>query len=197
MITDYASLKASIASWTHRDDLGDVMDEFIAGAESRMASELRVRELETTASGTLSGITLALPADFAALRRLTIASTTKYSPEYIGVDGMRSKYIQGNSMPSFYTLIGGNIEFNCTPDSAYAYVLDYWKKPTAITSTNTTSTLLTAYPLLYLYACLMQSAFYTKNDKDLARYTGLYKDSLNLANGVAKAQGGPMRIITG
>ena len=133
-ITDYASLKTAIADWSHRADLTSYMDDFIRLAEQRMSGELRVRELEATATGNLSGVTLALPSDFAELRRFSITTTGKYSPEMIGADGLRSKYQTASGLPDYYALVGGNIEFERTPDSAYAYALDYYKKPVAITS---------------------------------------------------------------
>lgn len=193
-VTDYSSLRTAIADWTHRADLTAYLDTFISLAEERLAQDLRVRELEASASGTLSGITLALPADYARLRRLTIQTTTKFQPVNIGADGLRTKYDSANGVPAFFAIIGSNIEFNRTPDSGYAYVLDYYKRPTAITSSNTTSTLLTAHPNLYLFACLLEAATYTKNDADMNRYGAKYQSMLALAN--RSEQGGPMRVVT-
>ena len=196
-IIDYATLKTAIADWSHRSDLTSYLDDFIRLAEQRMSGELHVRELEATASGSLSGITLALPADFAQMRRFTITTTTKYSPEMIGADGLRSKYQSASGVPDYYALVGGNIEFDRAPDATYAYALDYYKKPTAITSANTTSTLLTAYPGIYLFACLVEVAWFTKSDADIGKYTQKYQEQVSLANRVGKPSGGPMRVVNG
>lgn len=196
-INDYSTLKQALADWSHRTDLSSQLDDFIRLGEERMATDLRVRELETSTTATLTGITLPLPTDFAEFRRFTIASTSKQSPEMIGADGLRAKYDSANGFPKYYSLVGSNIEFNRTPDSAYTYVLDYWKKPPAITSTDTTSAILTNYPGVYLFASLMELASYTKNDTDLARYQGKYSQYLGMANRRARQHGGPMRIVTG
>ena len=197
MITDYASLKAAIADFTHRADLASYLDDFIAMAEERLASDLRVRELESTATGTLSGLTLALPSDFAAFRRFTIQTTAQYTPEFIGPDGIKAKYQAAAGLPAFAAIVGANIEFNRSVDAAYAYTLDYWMKPVAITSGNTTSTVLTNYRGLYLYACLLETAFFAKNDADVARYSAKYRELVDFANSRGKASGGPLRIVRG
>jgi len=196
-INDYSSLKQALADWSHRSDLSSYMDDFIKLAEDRLGTDLKVRELETSATGTLSSISLALPSDFGVLRRFTIVDTGKQSPEMIGADGLRTKYDPASGMPKYYAIIGSNIEFNRNPDSAYTYVLDYWKKPPAITSTNTTSDVLTNHPGVYIFACLTELAFFTKNDADAARYQGKYAQYLNMANQNARQQGGPMRVVNG
>ena len=197
MITDYASLKAAIADFTHRADLTSYLDDFIKLAEERLASDLRIRELETSESGTLSGITLALPSDFAQFRRLTIKTTTHFTPEMIGADGLKTKYQTAAGLPMFFALVGSNIEFNRSVDAAYDYTLDYWKKPVAITSSNTTSSVLTAYPGIYLYACLVEAAWFTKNDQDITRYSAKYSELVNFANLRGRPQAGPMRVVNG
>lgn len=195
-ITDYSGLVQAVKDFAHRSDLTNYMDTFIGLAEDRMAHDMRVRELEATTTGTLSGITLNLPADYRAMRRFTIDTTTKYSPEIIGADGLRSKYTVGNGIPNYAAIVGSNIEFNRTPDSAYTYTLDYYTNPEALTSTNTTTDMLTRYPGIYLYSTLMEVAIFTKNDQDFARYGAKYRELVNFANHSAK-QSGPMRIVRG
>lgn len=197
MITDYSSLKTAITDWSHRSDLSSYMDDFIKSAEQRIATDLRVRELETSTSGTLSGITLALPSDFASLRRLTIATQVKYEPESVGANGLRRFYDSSNGLPTYYAIVGSNIEFNRTPDSEYAYELDYYKKPTALTASNTTNDIITTYPNIYLYACLIEAGYFAKNDSDIQRYTDKYRQILEFTNRVGREQGGPMRVMAG
>ena len=195
-ITDYASLKTAISDFSHRADLTSYLDDFIKLAEERLASTLRVRELETQATGTFSAITEALPADFAALRRLTIVSSFRHSPVNIGADGLRTKYKEGTGLPSYYSIVGSSLEFDINP-SGYTYELDYYKKPVAITSTNTTSDLLTNYPGIYLYSCLVEVAWYTKNDQDIQRYTAKLAELVDSANKRSRPDGGPLQIVTG
>ena len=197
MITNYTTLKSSIESWSHRSDLTSVLDDFIALAEQRLDTDLQVRELEATATGNLSGATLAIPADFSKFRRFTINTTTKYSPEYIGAEGLRSRYSSSNGLPKYFAIVGTNIEFDRTPDSAYSYTLDYWKEITALTAVAPTNDILTEYPGVYLFACLMEAAAYTKSDSDMQRYQLKYQQYLELANSRSYQTGGPMRVVNG
>jgi hypothetical protein len=197
MITNYTTLKSSIESWSHRSDLTSVLDDFIALAEQRLDTDLQVRELEATATGNLSGATLALPADFSKFRRFTINTTTKYSPENIGADGLRSRYSSSNGLPKYFAIVGTNIEFDRTPDSTYSYTLDYWKEVPALTAIAPTNDILTEYPGVYLFACLMEAAAYTKSDSDMQRYEVKYQQYLGLANSRSYQIGGPMRVVNG
>ena len=197
MITNYTTLKSSIESWSHRSDLTSVLDDFIALAEQRLDTDLQVRELEASATGNLSGATLALPADFSKFRRLTINTTTKYSPEYIGAEGLRSRYSSSNGMPKYFAIVGTNIEFDRTPDSTYSYTLDYWKEVPALTAVAPTNDILTEYPGVYLFACLREVAAYTKSDSDMQRYQLKYQQYLELANSRSYQTGGPMRVVNG
>jgi hypothetical protein len=196
VITDYTSLKAAIADFSHRSDLTNYLDDFIQLAEERISSVLKVSEMEASETGTLSSITLALPADFADLRSLTITDTYKHCPLYLGADGISSKYDPTSGMPNYYAIIGSNIQFN-RPPNAYTYKLDYWQNPPAITNTNTTSTVLTNYTGVYLYGCLVEVAWYTKNDADIQRYTTKFNELVDISNKRGRAQGGPMRIVNG
>lgn len=197
MITNYTTLKSSIETWSHRADLTSVLDDFIALAEQRLDTDLQVRELEATATGNLSGATLALPADFSKFRRFTINTTTKYSPENIGADGLRSRYSSSNGLPKYFAIVGTNIEFDRTPDSTYSYTLDYWKEVPALTAIAPTNDILTEYPGVYLFACLMEAAAYTKSDSDMQRYQLKYQQYLELANSRSYQTGGPMRVVNG
>lgn len=194
-LANYTDLKNSIASWSHRADLSNVMDDFIDLAEERMAGDLRVRELETSTTGTLSVATLALPADFAQLRRLTINTTSHYTPENISPDGLVLKHEAAAGLPAYYALVGSNIEFNRSPDSAYGYTLNYWKRVPALSATAATNDVLTNYPSVYLFASLMELAWYAKNDADIQRYAAKYKNAVSIANERSRQPGGPMRVV--
>ena len=67
----YANLKTEIANYLNRSDLTSYLDTFIDLAESRLARDLRVREMEavdtsiTTVSGTQS---YTLPTGYLEMR---------------------------------------------------------------------------------------------------------------------------------
>ena len=61
----YSGLQSSIATWLDRDDLDDVIPDFITLAEARLNENLRVAAMEsTTALSLVSGGNAVLPSDF-------------------------------------------------------------------------------------------------------------------------------------
>ncbi len=71
-VDNYGELKTAIANWAERDDLTSRIPEFIALAEDRIALDLRVRPMETSADITISAQTAALPTGFLGVRRLVL-----------------------------------------------------------------------------------------------------------------------------
>ena len=68
------------------------------------------------------------------------------------------------------------------PDSATTLQINYYKKLTALSDTNTTNDILTNYPELYLYASLAESSPFLMQDERLQVWAGLFKDALLSAN---------------
>ena len=77
-LDNYANLKASIESWSHRDDVKDIIDDFILIAEAEMYANddasLRLRSMEAldTSAANTSDRFLALPTDYLETRRLDL-----------------------------------------------------------------------------------------------------------------------------
>ncbi|BCV06200.1 MAG: hypothetical protein CM15mV128_010 [Caudoviricetes sp.] len=64
-LTNYTTLKASIANWLNRSDLTDeIADDFIKLTEADFNSKLRIRKMITQVSITIDSETESLPADF-------------------------------------------------------------------------------------------------------------------------------------
>ena len=151
-LTTYLGLRDAIESWSHRNDVASRLDDFIDLAESEMLKWLRIRDMETRSTAVTSGRYLSLPTDFLEMRRLRMISGAQYfellqsTPE-----GM---YItQDSGMPKLFT-VTSQLEFDRTPDSAYTVEMQYYVKPTALSSSNTTNAILTRYPSIYLFGSL-------------------------------------------
>ena len=83
-LTNYADLKATIAKYLARDDLTDVIPDFIVLAENRLRRELRIRQMLTVATATTTGgdSKLGLPSDFLEMRDIHVASVPVGSMSY-------------------------------------------------------------------------------------------------------------------
>ncbi|QLG87648.1 hypothetical protein HQ393_04920 [Chitinibacter bivalviorum] len=175
-LANYTDLVSSIGNWLKRDNLTAVIPDFIALAEARLARDLRVRAMETSASGALSSDTLPLPSDAVEPKSLTVMNGSKpMRVAYVSPDTLSDS--QGYSaFPRVFTLIGKNIVMAPAPDSAYSYTLMYYAKLPALAA-NGTNWLMTNCPDVYLYGSLLQAAPYLKDDARLPVWEQLYKDA--------------------
>lgn len=170
-ISTYADLQTSVASWLHRDDLTALIPDFITLAEAKLNRRLRLRAQETKTTGTVSA-SVALPSGFAQVIALTVTSG---SDTYPVLYKTASEITGDNSNTYYYTIIGDNIVFDPV-ESGYTYELTYYAKFDALSSS--VNWLLTNAPDVYLYATLMESAPYLKNDPRIQVWSGLLENAI-------------------
>lgn len=184
-ISNFSELKQSILNWSHRKDLDLLVPDFITLAEIDMFKgtqaheSLQVREMETTSTATLSGNTLALPDDFKSMRSLKITDTESSELLFKTPSSLVTR--TGTGIPCYYT-ITSEIEFDVTPDSAYSVEMKYYKKPTAVTSLNTTNTILTNHPDIYLYGALWALFAHAVDEQQSMKYYSQFSQAINGAN---------------
>jgi hypothetical protein len=181
-LSNYTDLLASVASWMNRTDLATVIPDFVTIAESKIARELRLRTQLTTTTLTTSTTTRAvtLPADWLEFENVSIAGTPETPCQYVNIEHMDVKYPEnGNSgRPFVFTIEGPSILFGPTPDSAYTVNVMYYARFGAL-ATSSTNWLMTNHPNVYLYACLREGAFFTKDAAGAAQWDGLFKQEVN------------------
>jgi hypothetical protein len=185
-LANYANLKASVQTWSKRQDVDDKLDDFIDLCETEIYSNaiapLRIREmvqLETSATST-SVRTQALPTGFLEARRFDLTvSGQRPIIEYITPSAQVIRDSTGT--PSNYT-ITDQIEYDIIPDVAYVTNISYYGKLTALSASNTTNALLTAYPNAYLYGSLMVLFQWADNTEEYNKYKGLFVEAISGAN---------------
>lgn len=158
----FDELKVAVLSWSARDDLSGNVEEFIALAERRINAALRVSPATTTLSAT-SG-TVALPADCAGIRGLWL-NTPRRMLSLVPLDVLLRAYSGDSGTPEAYTVEGTNLLLGPEPSTTTTLNLSYWQGLDALNSTNTTNWLLTAYPDLYLSACLVELYLYIADEQ--------------------------------
>jgi hypothetical protein len=198
----YANLKTEIANYLNRTDLTSYLDTFIDLAEARHARDLRVREMEsvdtsiTTVAGTQS---YDLPTGYLEMRYVTWQSNPYTFLAYMTPPDFFRVYNagEGSGSPSYYTIVGSKIYLGKQPDAANVLELGFFKRPTALSSSNTSNDILTYFPDLYLYASLAESEPFLMNDERLPVWAGLYKEGVNSANNSAsqgRTSGAPLNM---
>lgn len=170
-LATYDDLQTSIATYLHRSDLTSQIPDFITLAEAKLNRRLRLRPMEQRTTGTVAA-TVAVPTRFAEVISLTVTNGGNTYP----VSYLPTSKLQGESSDTFYySIIGENFYFEPV-GSGITYVLHYYQKFAAL-STGV-NWLLTNAPDVYLYASLMESAPYIKDDKRLATWGTLLEEAI-------------------
>jgi hypothetical protein len=160
-LTNYTTLKASIANWLNRSDLtSEIADDFIVLAEADFNSKLRVRKMITQSSFTIDSETEVLPTDFLQVRDFFILSgNTKVPLRYMSPSQMdQVKGTSTTGLPNSYTILGDNFRFSPKPDGTYTGIVNYYKKFDSLSSSNASNYILTDHPAIYLYGSLFHAA---------------------------------------
>lgn len=195
-IATYDELKTAIAAWTHRANLTSYLGDFITMAEERMFSELKVKEMEARTDYTPSSRYLSTPTRMTAIRRIVAKSSPPVELVGTSPDGLRVVYDTGSGTPSHYTVLGSEIEFNRIPNVDVEIL--HYAAPAALSASNTTNSILTAYPTVYLTASMVEAAIFVKDQSMLATWQGKYADAISAANRKSSKfhTAGPMAAVS-
>lgn len=200
-ITNFSELQTAIANWTKRTDQTALLPDFITLAENKLNRLLRTRQMETSATITPVSAVAALPADYLELRRIYLNTTPAMELEYLPPEQFYLKFPNANywfSTPSrYFTIEGSNIILSETATQNDIKVLYYAKIP-ALTVSNTTNWLLTAYPDIYLAASLSEAADNMKNEAEAGKWMQKLQmmiDQLATSDKRGKYSGSEMRVI--
>lgn len=173
-LNNYANLKAAIVRADGSNDITDVLDDAIDICEAEIYANstetLLVRGMETTSSETLSTSDrfLALQSDYIKMRSLSLVlSSGNQDIQYCTPESL--KVVAGSGKPRNFT-VTSRIEFDRVADSAYTADVIYFAKPTALSDANTTNTVLTNYPNIYLSGCLWAINSHFNQEPDMANY---------------------------
>ena len=191
-LANYTDLKQLVERFSHRTDLSDVIDDFIGLAEDRINTELKIRsnEIRATATATVDTRFLALPDKFYKMRSLTVNKQSDANDEtegevydvlYKTPTALTASKRTTAGRPQYFT-VTSQIEFERPFDFAYTVEMDYFSTLAPLNSTNTTNDVLTNYPMLYLYGCMLFLADWSQNDAQLQKYDALFDKAMAKAN---------------
>lgn len=156
-LADWTGLTASIGGWLKRGDHTSISTDLITLFEADFNAEVRVRQMETETSLTISSGYLAHPTDWLEWKKVEVTVSGKthlVSPESEENASDRSYGIT-SAEPYQFVVRGSKTYIKPPPDSSsYAYPTVYYASVPALTSSASTNWLLTRYPGAYLYGAL-------------------------------------------
>ena len=177
----YSGLKATIADYLNRDDLTSVVPSFITLAEAKFNRKLRMRQMVKRATATIDTQYFGYPSDWLQAKEFILNTNPITYMDFVTdkqANELRQNQIIASGKPSYYTIIGTQIEVIATPDTTYTGELTYYAKIPALSDSNTSNWLLAYAPDLYLYGALLEAAPYLKDDERLGTWSTLYTNSL-------------------
>jgi len=179
-ISNYSELKTAVANWLARSDLTSRIPEFIDMAESELNDELRAREMITTTNINPSQVNkyVSLPTGFLEL----IAFNDDFGEplKEISYEELEERaYSSASARPEYY-VIGARIDFERKANASYNFPMRYYQRLDI--ATDTTNSVLTNWPNLYLYGSLIQAEPYIMNDERMPVWERRYKKALDKAN---------------
>ena len=180
-MTDYSSLKSTIASYLGRSDLTSQIPDFIQLAEERLRRDLRTRQMLVVARAdtTAGDETVGLPTDFLEMRDVHLRTTPATSVSYLTPNAFfATARTTEAGAPVNYTILATEIQFAPIPDTAYGIQMLYYGKPQLLSDTNITNVFIANYPDALLYASLGEAEPYLMNDARLATWASLYDRSI-------------------
>lgn len=180
MATNRTELKAEILDWANRSDLTTAnTDNFIALAEAELFDDLLPRNFESEESLTLTTAQnyVALPTGYISpIAFWLIVDTQRLLLEPALPQEL--PYRTDSSQPRWWAIDGANIRFDCPAQQAYTAKFRMMKS-SALTASNTTNYLLTKRPDVYLSACMIQFAIWSKDSDDLAKWSAIHRKNVD------------------
>ena len=176
-ISSYATLKTAVADWLARSDLTSYVPYFIEAGEERVYREMKVRQMETAFSTAIASGVVALPSGFRGWKALYVNGSPITPLRPMTLEALYREFPTRSSdgEPVAYAINGANVEFGRYPDSTYTIKGTYWKKLDALSDSNTSNWLITDAPYLLLWASLVESEAFNRNDPRIAVWEGKYR----------------------
>lgn len=183
----FANLKTKIADTLNRSDLTAHIPDFITLAEAELKRDRRVRKL-TRSTEVIATDAHALPADFHSLESWYHDGPVYYGPiRIVNADTIGAlKGTHGaTGVPAYAAIIDGAAIFAPAPDESYTTKMVYLASVAALTDAATSNWVLADHPDAYLYASLVASAPFLKDDDRIMVWEGLKEKALEGMRGAA------------
>jgi hypothetical protein len=173
-ITTYAELVTAAGNWLHRGtSLDALIPDFITLAENRIYRELRVRQMETAMSITITSGVAAIPSGYRELKYAYIDGTPVGKLERKDSEWIHLNYPtrSADGKPRYIARDAGNFIFGPYPSDGYTLKGTYYKRLAALATTNW---LTDDAPDLILWATLCEAAPYIVDDERVPLWENKY-----------------------
>lgn len=195
-LTTYDGLIAAIPAWASYTDVTSYLDDFIAWAHQEINRRLRANVMLDLATATLDGETVAQPAGFLSLKRMSLDTVPRRHVIPTTATEVLTLLVERDQVqyPTHVAKEGSALRFAPTFTGSPEAEILYFKEVTVPSSTNATNAVMTAFPYLYLYGTLEALYSFKEDDNNADRYGqkfGALIEDINNRDG-DDATGGPV-----
>ncbi len=200
-IGTYSELQTAVANWLDRSDLTERIKEFIDLAEARINRNLRIRAMETVATGTLTAGTREynLPTGYIQAKEFHLTTDPLTPLSYVTPELMTRIWAGSTqNKPRTFTFIGDKFRLGPNPDAAYTYSMLYFKSFDELTDAAPSNWVIVNAPDLLLYACLLEAEPFLMNDERIPIWAAGYKqalDDIQLQDDKDRHSGSELRVM--
>lgn len=178
-LTTYTQIQDSIRRYLwDRNDLAGQIPDFIALCEARLNDTLRVSQMETSASITLTSGSGSLPSDYLAYRRVLTQDSPVRDLQLAGPAWADHEYPDtASGLADFFTIAGTTLK--TYPPSSSNVTLYYYQKIPALASNTTGNWVTSRSPGLYIYGSLIEASPALDDDPRAQTWALLFKESVD------------------
>ena len=145
-----------------------------------MWKKLRIRDMESRQTASLTTRYLALPTNYVEMRRLRLVSgSNNYNIDYEAPSSMIVS--ADTSIPKYFT-VTSQLEFDRTPDGTYTAEMELYISLTALSDSNTSNAVLSRFPMIYLFGSLWALWLFASEEDKADYYYGMFDKAIRDAN---------------
>lgn len=184
----YANLQDEIASYAQRSNSAAFVAKiptFITLAEQDIFRKLRSYREESleTMSFTSGTATVSLPARCRDIKAVKLTGETEKEIKHVPLAALTVQYADADSgTPSYFAIRGTDIVLFPTPSANGSLEVLCTIAPAALSTSNTTNTILTNYPDLYFYGALVHAFRFIRNQERMVESQQAFEMALKEAN---------------
>jgi len=197
---DFQTLKSSVESALGRTDVPDYVYTLMTSDINR---DIRIVEMESLSTMSVSSETTTLPADFLQVVSMYVDATPRTPMVPLTRQAQATRHDESNK-PYYYAISGpsaddpdpttSTLQVMPAPDSTYSVVMRYIASVAAFSANTDTNNVISLHPGLFLYAALHHAAIWAQDAELAAGYGAAYVNLKSMIQDAdrKKRNSGPM-----
>jgi hypothetical protein len=196
-LSTYAELQAHIASDLIRTDLTTPIQDCIRLAEAHMSNTLKTREMDVTATLTITTGEADIPTTLQSVRSMRDLTSPFGEIVYEGIETLEVRRPDAPGPIKTYSMVGEKFVF--WPPISGSARLRYRRDVPVLSDSNTSNWILAEHPHAYLYGALYQTHMFLKDEARARGYGQLFAaaiEEINARDAVSQLSGLTARANT-